>query len=1153
MSLDLTQLLNLIEEMPVYRQLIKALQQDGETRAVMLEAAKPYLIAALYRSRRLPMLVVTAQPENCKRLYEQLSIWSNSEVKLFPEPDALPYERIVPDAATELERVQVLSAMANCNQNEPTADAPLVVTSASVLMGKITSYSDFASTCHIARPGMEIEPFDLLRRWETMGYRMESVVEMPGIISHRGGIIDIYPPTSELPARLEFFGNTVDSIRLFDPVSQRSLRAVSSINISPVTELLAPLLSSRMELERVLNGIDLSGCNPEVGQQFRQEIVMMLDGERPRDTQFYASLFNEDSLLNYLPRNALLVLDEPQNIEQAMAELEAEAEQMRLEKLERGELPRNFPRPYFTWKELEAVIKNRQGLMLTAWEAEGESYRLNFAPAPGYAGQLPSFIKKTKRLLDQKRRLIFVSHQASRLSELLNEEDIIAAPLTEIKQMPAPGSLTLVQGSLVEGWVMNNDTCLLTDAEIFGFIKERRLIKRRPVPHHKLLIDITPGDYVVHVEHGIARFNGVTTLSTNGSQKEYLVLQYAAGDRLYVPTDQIDRVNRYIGAGDRPPSLSRLGTQEWTRTKQRAKEAAEDLAQELLALYATREVVPGFAFACDTLWQQELEASFPYVETPDQLEAQTQVKGDMEKTKPMDRLVCGDVGYGKTELAMRAAFKVAEAGRQVAVLVPTTVLADQHYRTFSERFADYPFEIDVISRFRTAGEQTKLLKRLVLGKLDILIGTHRMLSDDVRFANLALVVIDEEQRFGVEHKERLKTMRASVDVMTLTATPIPRTLHMALLGLRDISSLTTPPMDRRSIHTEVCQYDPSLIRWAIQRELTRGGQVFFVHNRVGNIQAVAERVRGLAPDARVDVGHGQMHSHEMERAMLRFVAHETDVLVCTTIIESGLDIPSANTMIICDCDRFGLAALHQLRGRVGRYKHRAYCYMLLGENRTISPIAAKRLKAIEEFSDLGAGFQIAMRDLEIRGAGNILGQEQSGHIAAVGYELYCQLLEGAVSDLRGESKTAAPAQPAHIELGIGTYIPRAYIPSQRQRMEAYRRLGRCDLSKDLQQVRSDFSDVYGPVPAEVEELLDMTEARALAGRAGIKSIVLIKSDIVFTVNDLVAAQRVFDGASGTVRMPDDHTVHWRLGPPYLQMPTLLRILLKQLRQAAGEV
>lgn len=832
MQLDLAQLLHLIEEMPAYRQLVAKLRQsNGNSRVAVLDAAKPYLIAALYQSWRLPMLVVTAQPENCKKLYEQLLTWcSSGQVKLFPEPDALPYQRIASDASTELERLQALSALAKIDRDQ---NAPLVVASAPAFIQKITPYKDFTSTCHTIKLGMDIEPFKLLSQWQAMGYRMENIVEVPGTISHRGGIIDIYPLTSNLPARLEFFGNTVDSIRLFDPASQRSLTVVPSIVISPATELLTPLLSNKLELQTVVNSIDLSGCSTEMSQRFKQELAMLLNKQRPSNIQFYAPLFNKDSILNYLSQDSLLVLDEPLNIKTAMEDLDTEANQLRTEKLAGGELPHNFPRPYFTWKELEPGMENRRCLMLTAWGiADNEQrYQLSFTPAPSYGGQLPVFIKKVKQLLNQKQRLILISHQASRLSELLDEEDIIAPPLSEIKQIPTPGSLTLVQGSLAEGWVMNNDIHLFTDAEIFGFIKQRRLLKRRPVPRHKLFIDLAPGDHVVHVEHGIAKFAGVTTMSTDDSQKEYLVLLYGADDTLYVPTDQIDRVNRYVGAGDQPPVLSRLGTQEWTRTKQRVRDSVESVAQELLALYAAREVIPGFTFSQDTVWQQELEASFPYVETPDQIEALRQVKEDLMKAKPMDRLVCGDVGYGKTEVAIRAAFKVVMDNKQVAVLVPTTVLAQQHFSTFSQRLDAFPIRIEVLSRFRTPKEQHAILDGLANGSVDICIGTHRLLQKDVVFKNLGLLIIDEEQRFGVAHKEHLKKMRQEVDVLTLSATPIPRTLHMSLVGVRDMSTMETPPEDRLPIKTYVAEYNDRLIREAVLRELERNGQVFFVHNR----------------------------------------------------------------------------------------------------------------------------------------------------------------------------------------------------------------------------------------------------------------------------------------------------------------------------------
>ncbi|MFC2007498.1 transcription-repair coupling factor, partial [Chloroflexota bacterium] len=865
-------LLSLIEGMPGYSRLVSALGRRDSSTAVALEAAKPYLLAALHLSHKLPMLVVTARPENSKKLYEQLLTWLDSRVKLFPEPDVLPYEHIDSDITTELERVQVLAALA---RGEDGGEVPLVVASAPALMGKLPLYTDFTTTGHIVELGMDIEPFRLLSRWEAMGYRMENLVEVPGTMSHRGGIIDIYPPTSKLPARLEFFGDTVDNLRLFDPASQRSTEKISSIVISPATELLSPRLRTKQELEQILDSLDLSGCNPEVKLQFQQETDSLLERQRPRNAQFYAALFNQDGILNYLPEDVLLVLDEPASIQQVIEELDQEAAGMYSDKLARGELPGNYPRPYFTWEELEPELQSRQRLVLNSWGIDENASQLGFTSAPGFSGKLPSFITKVRQLRDEKRRLIIVSHLASRLSELLGEEGIIASPLTGIEQLPPGGSVTLVQGSLAEGWVMNDETCLLTDAEIFGFVKQRRLIKKRPTQRQKLLVDITPGDYVVHIEHGIARFSGVNTLGAGNSEREYLVLQYAAGDKLYVPTDQIDRVNRYVGAGDHPPVMSRLGTQEWNRTKQRANEAAEELARELLTLYSAREIVNGFAFSHDTLWQQELEASFPYVETPDQVEVQREVKDDMEKAKPMDRLVCGDVGYGKTEVAVRAAFKAIMDNKQVAVLVPTTVLAEQHYATFSERFEAFPVRIEVLSRFKSAREQHAVLEGLAGGNVDICIGTHRLLQKDIVFKDLGLLIIDEEQRFGVAHKEYLKQKRQEIDVLTLSATPIPRTLHMSLVGVRDMSTMETPPEERLPIKTYVAEYNDRLIREAALRELERNGQIFFVHNRVNSIALIASRLEALVPEARIAVAHGRMSGEELEAEMTDFARGRT--------------------------------------------------------------------------------------------------------------------------------------------------------------------------------------------------------------------------------------------------------------------------------------
>ena len=685
--------------------------------------------------------------------------------------------------------------------------------------------------------------------------------------------------------------------------------------------------------------------------------------------------------------------------------------------------------------------------------------------------------------------------------------------------------------------------------EVFHRYQQRRRMRKahaaRPL---ESWLDLNPGDYVVHVVHGIARFRGMRQMRKGESAKseEYLTLEFAESATMHVPTSQIDLVQKYIGAGGGSPPLTKLGGTRWARTKERVEESVGDLAGELLRIQATRASQPGIPYPDDTKWQMEFEGSFIYTETEDQLTSLVEIKKDMRRPAPMDRLLCGDVGYGKTELAMRAAFKVVEYGKQVAVLVPTTVLAEQHERTFRERMADYPFTIEALSRFKTKKQQDEIVARARKGQVDILIGTHRLLSKDVGFKDLGLLVVDEEQRFGVEHKEKLKRFRETVDVLTMSATPIPRTLHMSLLGIRDISSLSTPPMDRRSIVTQVVRWDENLIRDAIVRELNREGQVYFVHNFVHDIQTFADTIQRIVPEARILVGHGQMHEHELEDVMIKFIRHDADVLVCTTIIESGLDIPNCNTILIDRADRFGLSELHQLRGRVGRYKHRAYCYLLLSPGKPLHETAAKRLKAIEEYSELGAGFRIAMRDLEIRGAGNILGPEQSGHIAAVGYELYCQLLDGSVKRLKNEPVDTL--RPVHLELDVPAHIPRHYIESDRQRMEIYRRLVRCRSREELEQLDKDIKDAFGPYPPAVQTLLELAEVRILAQPYRIRSISQAPPDLIFNVDEMALLEPVFKRSPGSARIADAHTVHLRLGPAYFQPGTLLAVLRRMLQQ-----
>jgi len=1101
--LDLRGILKLAEELPLFNKLLNNLKSGLlNAPAEVIEAAKPFVIAAIRSKLGQPIMVITSQPEKARQLYEQLLNWCPpDEVALLPEPELLPYQRAATDALTEQERLNALSVI--CGK-KPVKESPLVVTAVSSLISRVTGYEAFTSVWQRVVQGENTDLYKLLRNWQAIGYRLEDVVEVPGTISHRGGIVDIYPVTAGKPYRLEFFGNTLESIRSFDPESQRSLEEVSSITVGPAIETLKPLLSTGRELERILSTLDLLSLNEQARNRFEEDIASILQGGREGFLNFYAPLFNDDCILSYLPRNALVIVDEPEAIKKQAGFLIDEAEGLRQDKLKRKELPSGFPNPYFTWEEITGRLEKKRRLsFISLGTGDGKKARLNFTNAPTYTTRLPVLFKKMKELLKEKLRFIITSHQASRLGELLAEEGIPAEPVKEVLELPPPGSLVLVQGSLTAGWIMEAKNHLLTDSELFGFVRKRSFVKKHPVSSRMIMPRLKPGELVVHIEHGVARFAGITTMSADDILKEYLVLEYAAGDKLYVPVDQVDRVGRYVGAGDRQPVLNRLGTQEWAKARRNAAESARQVAGELLDLYATREVVPGYAFSGDTVWQQELEASFPYIETPDQISAQRQVKEDMEKAMPMDRLVLGDVGYGKTEVAIRAAFKAVMDGRQVAVLVPTTILAQQHLATFSQRLAAFPVKLEVLSRFRKPSEQKAILKSLASGSLDIIIGTHRLLQKDVSFKDLGLLIIDEEQRFGVNHKEYLKKMRREVDVLTLSATPIPRTLHMSMVGVRDLSIIETPPGERLPIRTYVASYDKRLVREAILRELERNGQVFFVHNRVQSIDYILRELQKLVPEARMAVAHGQMAKGELERVMAAFASGEIDVLVCSTIIESGVDVPNANTLIINQADRFGLTQLYQLRGRVGRGTNLAYAYLLYEGGKWMTADAEKRLKTIFEATELGAGFGIAMKDLEIRGAGNLLGLKQSGHINAVGFNLYNQLLAEAVEE-RKALKSGVPIEeiksrrlpPPVVDLPQAALIPGGYISSESGRLEIYKKLAGVKDLAALKSIGLELKDRYGKLPDEVMNLLYAVKVKLMAARAGVESVAIEHGQIV---------------------------------------------------------
>jgi len=1114
----LSGVLSLLAERPSFRSLLRRLEAAAGPLllAPLLEAPRPLLAAFLHARLGRPLLLLTSGAEAAQRFYEALRLYSPTPeaVLLFPAADIRPYERMAPDIGIVAQRLGVLEALARWNTTG--GPPPLVIASARAVLQPTLSPADFSASYQVIHQGMSLPLEETLRRWGEWGYRPARMVEEPGELAHRGGIVDIYPPTAPLPLRLELLGDVVDSIRQFDPSSQRSRRQVASFSLCPPLEF--PWWQRRRAISS-LRHLDRSTLRPEVLVEMERDLERLEQGVFFEGLYLYAPLFREEpaSLLHHFPPQSLLLLDEPENFQATLQEIEAQALAVRQELVQSGELPADFPHPLLPESLLLPLLSEHpQVHFSTATPAEeggGDAtppLSLPLAPLPHYGGRLEEALAAISDWRARGERLFIVSHQAARLLELLRERGLF----------PRPGALEVHPGRLPGGWACPEAGLLvLSDTELFGYAPPRRrpTIRRprREAFREDLLAQLQVGDYVVHEDHGIAIYEGLTRLTlADGVEREYLYLRYAGSDRLYVPVDQVDRVRRYIGAGDAPPALHHLGSGDWERTRARVQRAVQEMARELLELYAAREVARGHAFSPDSPWQEELEASFPYIETEDQLRAVREVKRDMEQPRPMDRLVCGDVGYGKTEVALRAAFKAVLDGKQVAVLVPTTVLAQQHYRTFRERLDPFPVVVEMLSRFRRPAEQKEILARLARGEVDIVIGTHRLLSRDVVFKDLGLVIVDEEQRFGVRHKEHLKKLRREVDVLTLTATPIPRTLHMALTGIRDLSVIETPPEDRVPIRTYVVPYNEKVIRQAILRELERGGQVYFVHNRVQTIHRVARQLQQLVPEARIGVAHGQMPEEALEKVMLDFVSGRYDVLVCTTIIESGLDIPNANTILIDNAIFLGLAQLYQLRGRVGRGAVRAYAYLLYHPGRELGEAAQKRLQAILEATDLGAGFQLAMRDLEIRGAGNLLGAEQSGHIAAVGFDLYTRLLAQAVEELqaaggdaerlarireeRRQAELAGPA-PVSLDLPLPAYLPPEYIPEPEVRLQVYRRMAEVRTSRQVQEIARELRDRFGEPPEPARALLELLRLRVLALRAGVREVRLQDHRLVLTL------------------------------------------------------
>ncbi|MCL4507481.1 MAG: transcription-repair coupling factor [Chloroflexi bacterium] len=1085
---------------------------DASRGVGLLRAARPLLVAALKHELQRPIVYLVSSVEGARTTFDALRslALTGSDAATAPadilrsvEPNTAFYDTVAPVIDVTVQRSVVLAALYQCTLKAAAAEtSPVIVTSPRALMHPTLPPAIYRAAIRTLRRDQPIALETTLAQWVAAGYENESVVERIGAFSRRGGIIDVWSPAHALPARIELFGNQIESIRLFDPGTQRSGEMIDRLLITPLES-------------------------------------MVVDTQPARQA----------TLLDYLGDEGLLVIDDEEELRDAWTLLEAKAERERETvrvvetdtEEDRTETPNTRPVanvhdqgvPFITWDGYRMSRGRLPRVLVLGQPLESRvltrhALAEHFTAAPHFAGQLNPVMEylhssvavpAEKDSQDAPANVVVISRQAGRLAELWSERNSVIAPQSGFDEAPADG-LSFVTGALPEGFIFTEQVAssqgstaafgrqappsliLITDAEIFGYVRPEswQFGRARKAAPERAFADWQTGDVVVHEDYGIGIFRGLVRLTVNTGtlmepaegEREYLLLEYSDADRLYVPLHQLDRVSRYVGSDESRPTLSKLGATEWVQVKQKARGAAAQVARDMLQLYAAREMAQGVALSKDTPWQAELEASFPYMETDDQLRAIQDVKRDLEHTKPMDRLVCGDVGFGKTEVALRAAFKAVQDDFQVAVLAPTTVLAQQHWMTFTRRMASYPIKVEMLSRFRTSAEKHKVVDGIREGAVDIVIGTHALLSNNVQFANLGLLIIDEEQRFGAAAKEKLKKMRASVHVMTLTATPIPRTLYFGLTGIRDVSRIETPPAERLPIISYVGPFDDTIVKQSIQRELDREGQVFFVHNRINSIHLLETKLRRLAPEASIAVAHGQMEERALARIMNEFADGRTDILLSTNIVESGLDISNANTIIIDRADHFGLADLYQLRGRVGRSTTQAYAYFLYDRRTHMTVEARERLETLREAAGIGAGYMIAMRDLELRGAGDILGPRQSGQVASIGLDLYTRLLAREVSTLRAlRDGTALPAPeptPVTIDLPLTIGLPQNYIGDQPLRLQMYRRVASLDTEEKIRLFEEELADRFGKLPQAVLNLTYQARLKLFATALGAQSI-----------------------------------------------------------------
>ncbi|MDD6483188.1 MAG: transcription-repair coupling factor [Clostridiales bacterium] len=1078
---------DLLKSYEPYNELLEALKDTPVSVSGIEEAAQGQLVYALSGNCAL---VICYSDMEAKAFAANMRLYTENAV-YFPSKEYVFYNIETKDHHSEYERLKIANMLRRKEK--------LIVTASLDALLQYTIAPDTLKKYSISiEPGVRQDPGELCEKLVQMGYSREEMVEGTGQFAMRGGILDVFSPNSESPVRIEFFDDEIDSVRSFDPYSQRSLKNEERAEIIPVKEM---IISDEVR-DRVVAEIEKRMKKNSKNEYFCS--VCAADIESLRELRYfpaadkYVSLINDEipSLLDYFEGDTKTFIIDPKRISERGKSFEWEKGEIIAELKEKGVMGADKDKFFVSYEDaLEKICQKKAVALETLTHTKNDfkyKHLINFITKTtvSFHGKVEYLYEDLKRWQADNYTVVILAStrgRAENLTGVLNDKGIKTRFLYD-KDEFLPGETVVMRGNIKKGFEYPDIRfVLVSDSEIFEQKRSRERRRAENTKRIKSYNDISPGDYVVHSVHGIGEYKGTQKMNVGGVVKDYLKIQYRGTDCLYVPIDQLDQLYKYIGnSADKSVKLNKLGSNDWSKTKAKVRASTDELAKKLIKLYAERENTKGFAFSPDTPWQRDFEDTFPYRETEDQLRSIEEVKADMEKEKPMDRLLCGDVGFGKTEVALRAAFKAINDSKQVAYLCPTTILAMQHYETFLNRMADFPVKVEMLSRFRSASAQKKILKQLKTGEIDIIIGTHRLLSKDVVFKDLGLLVVDEEQRFGVAHKERLKEMKNNVDVLTMTATPIPRTLHMAMTSVRDMSVLAEPPENRYPVQTYVLEHNDGVIADAIRNELSRGGQVFYLYNRVQGIYTKARQLQEMFPEVKIAVGHGKMKEDELEEIMYDMSEGRTDILVCTTIIETGLDIPNANTMIIENADRMGLAQLYQLRGRVGRSNRAAYAYLTYKPDSILSEVASKRLRAVKEFTEFGSGFRIAMRDLEIRGAGNILGPEQHGHMDSVGYDMYCKILQDSIDAAQG--KSPAGERTASIDIEVSAYLPDSYIENSTQRIDMYKKIAAIETEDDRFEIEDELIDRYGDIPKSVANIIEVACIKARAAALGITEI-----------------------------------------------------------------